>query len=310
MLSAPMLCCKSAVKSPKLKSKTPPIHSNISAAWASWPGVDGLHVHGARLWAWLRSGTLQVPMARKFRVVQLKTETKSIEKNQNCPSLELIWYALCTWYASNWLRAGVSNDLPGRVLITCQVWDLKQTRTAPWLTEFTQVRSVIVLFGSMLLMVHGKCCAGYHVYASVWRGVWCAGDQSIQQEQLRLCRRIRRAVLPFAESPWQHTCEVWVSGLGSPQENWDVHGGWLHPNFPRFRRSLVNFGTQIWGVQSSNIGRKTSQTVVHTAKDNSRSNMINWPSLQVGICTAQCKSEGLANLEGNTPGDKEQHDKL
>ena len=29
MLSAPMLCCKSAVKSPKLKSKTP----NISAAW-------------------------------------------------------------------------------------------------------------------------------------------------------------------------------------------------------------------------------------------------------------------------------------
>ena len=121
----------------------------------------------------------------------------------------------------------------------------------------------------MLLMVHGKCCAGYHVYASVWRGAWCAGDQSIQQEQLRLCRRIRRAVLPFAESPWQHTCEVWVSGLGSPQENWDVHGGWLHPNFPRFRRSLVNFGTQIWGVQSSNIGCKSSQTVVHTAKDNS-----------------------------------------
>ena len=72
---------------------------------------------------------------------------------------------------------------------------------------------------------------------------------------------------------------------------------WLHPNFPRFRRSLVSFGTQIWGVQSSNRGFKTSETMVHTAKDNSRSNMINWQPLQVGICTAQCKSEGLGNLE-------------
>lgn len=236
------------------------------------------------------------------------------DKNQNCPSLESSWYARCTRYASNWLRAGVSNDLPGRVLITCQVWDLKQTRTAPWITKWIYTSPLCnVLFGSMLLMVHGKCCAGYHFYASVWRGAWCAGDQSIQQEQLRLCRRIRRAVLPFAESPWQHTCEVWVSGLGSPQENWDVHGGWLHPNFPRFRRSLVNFGTQIWGVQSSNIGCKSSQTVVHTAKDNSTIHDQIWSTDRLSrwaFALPNANPKAWQTWKPILHGDKEQHDKL
>ncbi len=174
MLSAPPLCCKSAVKSPNLKDTSDAFRHlwrlgflarrrRVACARGAIVGVaEEWHFTGAIACPTSSGWSSRKPNWKALKHIETQKQKYTGDKHRSCLSLELSGYALCKWYASKWFRAGVRNNLPqhpGRILITCQVWDLKQTRTARWLTKWIHTSPLCdVLFGSVSVMAHCKQC--------------------------------------------------------------------------------------------------------------------------------------------------------